>query len=147
MAARTKFMRQRHFTLDEQVYRMRIAWPSFDVRRRHRQMEVLWVGTLKPAPASDTYTVAVLLRRGWCPETRVLRPGLKVRDGSDRLPHTFADGSLCLHVDGEWSPWMFVADTTIPWASAWLYFYEVWHATNLWLGGGTHPERKEHRSE
>jgi hypothetical protein len=42
---------------------------------------------------------------------------------------------------------MFLADTVVPWTSEWLFFYEVWHATGLWLGGGTHPNRPEHQSE
>ena len=30
-------------------------------------------------------------------------------------------------------------ETIVPWASLWLYYYEVWHATGEWLGGGEHP--------
>jgi len=31
------------------------------------------------------------------------------------LPHVNADGSLCLHVQGEWQPWMYMADNFVPW--------------------------------
>ena len=34
---------------------------------------------------------------------------------------------------------MWIADTILPWTSLWLYFYELWHATGQWLGGGEHP--------
>lgn len=33
----------------------------------------------------------------------------------------------------------FLCDTIIPWTSLWLYYYEVWHLTDEWLGGGEHP--------
>ncbi len=105
------------------------------------------MGTLQPSPLSEEYTVSILLRFGYVPEVRVLRPSLRTRPGVDRLPHVNGDGSLCLHVDGEWRSFMLVANTTVPWATTWLYFYEIWHATGLWLGGGTHPDRPEHRSE
>ena len=42
---------------------------------------------------------------------------------------------------------MYVADFIPPWVSTWLYFYEVWYATGNWHGGGTHPDKPEHRSE
>ena len=28
----------------------------------------------------------------------------------------------------------------VGWAAEWLFFYEVWLATGMWLGGGLHPE-------
>jgi hypothetical protein len=63
------------------------------------------------------------------------------------LPHINPDGSLCLHVMGDWQPWMYIADYIVPWVSTWLYFYEVWYATGNWFGGGTHPDKPEHRSD
>jgi hypothetical protein len=139
------FPTEKRLTLEQQKYRMHLAWPSFEVRRYRRQVEILWVGALQPTALSETYTVSILLRPGWCPEARVLQPHLKTREGTERLPHVNGDGSLCLHVDGEWSSTMFVADTTVPWITVWLYFYEVWHAIGSWVGGGTHPDRPEHR--
>jgi hypothetical protein len=49
---------------------------------------------------------------------------------------------LCLFLPGsrEWNGDDPIALTILPWASLWLYFYEVWHATGEWLGGGVHPE-------
>ena len=31
---------------------------------------------------------------------------------------------------------MLLAKTTVPWASRWLYYYELWLVTGKWLGGG-----------
>jgi hypothetical protein len=30
----------------------------------------------------------------------------------------------------------FIADTLVPWASEWLFDYELWLATGEWYGGG-----------
>jgi hypothetical protein len=147
MGSRGLFPRLRTLTLEEQIFHMFARWPAFRVVKRRRQLEVVWRGSIQPAPLSSVYTVSVRLRPGWCPEVRVLSPGLVPREGADSLPHIYPDGSLCLNENHEWNEGMLVAETTLPWASAWLYFYEVWHGTGLWRGGGTHPERPEHRSE
>ena len=147
MASGKRFARPREFTLDEQIFHMSVRWPEFRLVRRRRQVEAVWRGCIQPAPLSDVYTVSLCFRPGWCPEVRVLTPELKPREGADGLPHIYPDGSLCLNINGEWHSGMFVAETALPWASSWLYFYEMWHATGLWRGGGTHPDRPEHRSE
>lgn len=49
--------------------------------------------------------------------------------------------TLCLFnpTKGDWNSRMRIDSTILPWATLWLYFYEVWHATGAWLGGGDHP--------
>src|SRR6202140_4787428 len=140
-------MCRRQPSFDEQVYRMGGVWPGLALRRRVRQVEAIWFGEFRPSPMSASYRIGLRFRPGWCPEVRVLKPKLEIRQDARCLPHINADGSLCLHVQEEWRGWMYVADYFVPWISSWLYFYEVWYATGLWLGGGTHPGRPEHRSE
>lgn len=140
-------MQRRWPTLDQQSYRMQIRWPGFWIKRQRRQIEIIWEGTILPSPISEEYRVRVEFQWRYCPKVNVISPELRIRDGFKSLPHVNEDGSICLHVMGEWQPWMLVADSTIPWISGWLYFYEMWLATGLWLGGGTHPEKPEHRSE
>jgi hypothetical protein len=55
------------------------------------------------------------------------------------LPHTFADGTLCLHLADDWNDGMLIADSTVPWAAEWLAYYEIWKATGEWHGGGEWP--------
>jgi hypothetical protein len=138
---------RRQPSFDEQVYRMGLVWPELTLRRRVRQVEAVWIGELRPSPMSANYCVRVQFRPQWRPEVRVLAPQLEIREGASCLPHVNDDGSLCLHVQGEWQNWMYLADYFIPWISSWLYFYEVWYATGFWVGGGTHPGKLEHRSE
>jgi hypothetical protein len=51
----------------------------------------------------------------------------------------YREGTLCLHLPGEWKPSMFVADSTLTWTAEWLFNYEVWKATGEWHGGGEWP--------
>jgi len=34
---------------------------------------------------------------------------------------------------------MSIASTILPWASEWLFHYEIWRATGEWTGGGREP--------
>jgi hypothetical protein len=147
MAKGKRFLRQHAPSFDQQIYRMGVLWPKFALDKARRQVEAIWKGFLQPSPMSENYLITLRYRPAWNPETRVLSPELKVREGFKDLPHINPDGSLCLHVMGDWQPWMYIADYIIPWVSTWLYFYEVWYATGNWLGGGTHPDKPEHRSD
>jgi hypothetical protein len=109
----------------------RLAWG--------RGQPLRWVGAVQPTPISETYTVEISWDgRRSRPTVRVLKPKLKELPGQ-QLPHVFADGSLCLHFNGEWSSEMLISETTIPWASEWLCYYELWLATGEWTGGGHTP--------
>jgi hypothetical protein len=99
-----------------------------------------WTGPLQPSPMSETYRISVEYRLGSRPKVWILEPKLRCRKSQEGIPHTFSDGSICLHLQGEWSDATFVADAIIPWAALWLIHYEYWHATGEWQGGG-HGER------
>src|SRR5690348_7538104 len=101
-------MGRREPSFDQQVYRMGVVWPHLALRRRVRQVEAVWVGDFQPSPMSAKYRVRVRHRPAWYPEALVLAPKLEIRKGADSLPHVYGDGSLCLHVQGDWQAWMFV---------------------------------------
>jgi hypothetical protein len=106
-----------------------------------------WTGQINPAPICDTYTVRITWSPGSSrPVVRVLSPHLETRTG-ERLPHVFGDDSLCLHYHEEWTPKLKIAESIIPWASEWLYFYEIWLATGVWHGGGHEPARSDPKVE
>ena len=132
--------RQRVLGLGEQLANLRLWWPAF--RGRVNRGLLLATGELCPSELSATYTIRVSQRGPETPEVRVLEPQLQCRDGEDRIPHMYGQERLCLFLpgSGEWKPHDPIAITILPWASLWLYFYEVWHATGEWLGGGVHPE-------
>ena len=97
-----------------------------------------WVGVLRPTDISVRYGLTISYRLGVRPRVYVTAPELMPR-GEAEIPHLHADGTLCLHLPGEWNSTMAIAETIVPWAALWLYYYEVWHATGEWCGGGAHP--------
>lgn len=102
---------------------------------------LVWKGTLQPTPLSDIYTVRIRYGLGRQPQTDVLNPKLQ-RRGEQPIPHMYEQKHLCLFNPGKWN-WdatMRIDQTTLLWASMWLYFYEHWLATGEWQGGGDHPE-------
>lgn len=89
---------------------------------------------------------------GYRPKAYLKNQGL-LKSEDDRPPHLYecqyyGEGreklQLCLYMPGtnEWNDEMLIADTFIPWATEWLYYYEIWRMTGKWLGGG-HDGKKE----
>jgi hypothetical protein len=109
--------------------------PDGDVNLRPARL--MWTGTITPTPMSREYRVQVTYTKGLYPKVRVLDE-LEGRAG-ESLPHVYNDGTLCLHLPGEWRSAMFLADSTITWTAEWLFNYEVWKATGEWYGGGQWP--------
>ena len=117
-----------------------------------------WLGELIPTAYSDTYEVVVDHNTRQQPLVYVTKPELHLVDGL-RLPHVFPFNTLCLHTEHrEEIASQRLADTVVPWASEWLFFYELWLASGgEWKGGGIHPtggggtvsdsERADHRRE
>ena len=74
----------------------------------------------------------------------MVEPAMQRVNGA--LPeHIYDDDKnrLCLFLpnSGEWDGARMLADTVIPWVSEWLFYYEIWLATEKWCGGGVHPAR------
>jgi hypothetical protein len=125
--------------LGEQCAYLRLWWPEF--RSRVSGGLLVSTGELQPSDLSATYIVRVSQEGPSTPEVRVLQPQLRRRDPDEAIPHMYEQERLCLYLpgSGQWKPADPIAVTILPWASLWLYFYEVWHATGEWLGGGVHP--------
>jgi hypothetical protein len=122
--------------LARQAFALRAQFP--DATTKLRPTRFTWIGILQPTPTSRTYTVRITLTERSFPHVEVLEPALVGRPG-ESIPHLFEDGSLCLHLDGEWSSDMLMVYTTVPWTSEWLLNYEIWKATGVWYGGGEWP--------
>lgn len=123
---------------------MKVAWPAFE-RVTWSHNKIRWRGSLCPTTMSATYTVHIDYSLELSqPEVRVVEPALRNR-GDVPPPHVYREGFLCLFFTpaDEWTHSMFIARTTIPWTATWLYFYEMWHATGEWLGGGEHPRGRD----
>lgn len=122
--------------LVRQAFALRARFP--DAKGKLSPTRFVWTTTLQPNHASRVYTVRIVLENCRFPRVEVIEPALETRPG-ESLPHVFDDGTLCLHLEKEWTSDMLMADTTVPWTSEWLINYEIWKATGVWYGGGEWP--------
>jgi hypothetical protein len=113
-----------------QAFNMRSKWPGF--RRSGNDRSSTWRGQLQPHELSPAYDLSAQYTIPKPPKIKVLSPPI-----NPQAPHLFDDDkSLCLYWPEEWR-WhahRMLADTILPWAALWLYFYELWLATGEWLG-------------
>jgi hypothetical protein len=138
MVTRSQIFKYSGRTIAQQLGRMSTSYPSF--RGSLTRNSIRWTGMLQPTPMSETYSVQIDYPFHRRPKVWVIWPKLFESETKEKIPHTFSDGSVCLHLHSDWTPRMFVAETIIPWLSLWLYHYEVWRATGTWHGGG-HEQR------
>lgn len=129
-------------TIAEQVAGMKRKFGHFDIHSGPSHLRVR--GTLQPTARSEQYLVEIKYRLKMFPSIYVLQPTLVKNLKGDSIPHIYPGEKLCLHQPKyhEFRFFDLIADTIIPWASLWLYYYEVWHVTGEWLGGGEHPASK-----
>jgi hypothetical protein len=141
---RNKYPQKPPMAVAQQIVRMRNLYPKLRITSWHAGL-IRWSGEVQPTDLSDHYLVAIEYRLKQRPQVYVLAPELSDHENGERIPHLFSDGTLCLYLtnSGEWTPGDAIAETTVPWACLWLYYYEVWHATSEWLGGGVHPRRRK----
>jgi hypothetical protein len=111
---------------------MNAAFPGFKYRIM-RHGGIRWTGRLRPSVDSPWYELVILHELDRAPRVWVVSPAL-----APNSPHVYRsdDDRLCLYWPKEWS-WMpatLLADTIVPWAALWLYYYEAWLVTGEWLG-------------
>lgn len=100
-------------------------------------------GKIKPTSRSETYTVEIeyfIIKKKPLVQVKILDPILKKNTKGEEIPHMYSQESLCLFMPkyNEFKKTDLICDTIIPWTSLWLYYYEIWHMTGKWLGGGVH---------
>ena len=132
-----------------QIAKMTKQWPEFVVTA-HDDDVVAWKGPVRGA--QKRYVIGVLWapNSGLVPLVTLLAPKLEPRpDGSyEEIPHLIfkksdpANSALCLfYAKGrDWNRTMMIADTIIPWACRWLFYYEMWLYDGVWRGGGIDHE-------
>jgi hypothetical protein len=124
-------------SMPQQHGRIRAAFPGFTMKLRRGG--ATWTGTLQPRLTSPAYRLEVSYRLGHIPTVRVVKP-----EPVQGAPHRYPDGSLCLYWPKEWrwAPHEAIAETLLPWAATWLWYYELWRDTGDWLGPTSHASPK-----
>lgn len=134
-------IKPKYKTIAEQVYRLKSLYPNFIITYpSHASLEVK--GELKPTPRSVAYSFVLTYNSDAKepPKIKITSPVLEKNFKGDKIPHIYTCDNLCLYrpVYKEFTRADFLSDTIIPWTSLWLYYYEVWHLTGEWEGGGEH---------
>lgn len=129
----------RHLSVAQQAFAIRSLLPDARVTFKAKTgMDVFAV--IQPTAMSRQYTVRIAYHSRGVPQIYVVAPELKLHPEANVLPHTYPGDKLCLHLPREWRPDMYIAHTTIPWTSEWLFYYELWLVTGRWNGGGHEPQ-------
>jgi hypothetical protein len=125
----------------------------------------VWEGEVKPI--GRTYRIRIVYFRrtlfdGFTLENPyvsvyVIDPviGKETVENERLLPHIYWNEHrpeyprLCLYDPQQltWTPELLIAETIIPWASEWLFFYEFWQITGEFKGPGRHPERRRDKCQ
>lgn len=106
---------------------------------------------VSPTPIARVYRCLLKVYPSKFPELLVMDPDLKTVAEGRVLPHVYPHvgrgTKLCLWLPRtqEWSAQMRLSDTYLPWAAEWLDYFEEWLVTDVWAGGGVHPEPKSRR--
>lgn len=138
-----KYYRKPKYSLLQQ--RVALASSYKDSKCEIDKNILFWYGKIKPTSLSKEYKVLVSYKLGKSPEVWVIGDELEKLDHKD-FPHKYEVDvknkmvRICLYRHREFSSYKLLANTIIPWTVEWLYYYELWLATNEWLGGGEHPE-------
>lgn len=143
----SRYPKAKPLTIGQQKLCMKRWFPDFECTWKNGVCT--WVGAIQPTSVSETYQILVRYSQSGSPEVWVISPELVNRPDGERIPHVYPGNRLCLYLprNKEWDRTMFIAETTIPWAALWLYYYEMWHATGEWLGGGVHPRFNEKQAK
>jgi hypothetical protein len=136
------YIKEKDKKIVEQAYSITNKYPAFNVQFDYQKLKV--VGELQPTSRSGKYIVEIKYQLKQLPKIQVIEPKLVINYNGDKIPHVYLGNKLCLYRPkyNEFTDKNFISETIIPWTSLWLYYYEVWHITGEWLGGGEHPNVK-----
>ena len=145
MASKARYFRSTPIPLVQQKVALCANFKGSACSIDKSKNQLFWSGKIKPTPLSKEYTVVLVYQLRKSPKVWVIGDELEKLDAPD-FPHKFdidAENKMvriCLYRYSEFNSSKLLANTIIPWAIEWLYYYELWLATGEWLGGGEHPE-------
>jgi len=127
-------------TIVEQVNAIRTKYSTWKVNFDALQLKA--TGIIQPTPRSEKYTIEIKFHFLKPIQVRVINPILVANESGEKIPHMYSQDTLCLYMPkyAEFTRKNYISGTIIPWTYLWLYYYELWHTTGEWLGGGEHSE-------
>lgn len=126
-------------TLNSQLERLMASFPMLKViESTNTKFEV--VLKLRPDVFSKEYHVKIIYEIGKVVSVFIINEELKIAKNRTKLPHVWDNDKqkICLYSSdgGKWNSGNSIVSTIIPWASEWLYYYEMWLIDGIWHGGG-----------
>lgn len=95
---------------------------------------------IQPTEISEKYRLTFIYEQNRWINVFVIDKKLNIAENRSKLPHVYDSikQQLCLFSPSkkEWNGFNYIVDTIIPWASEWLYYYELWLPEGKWYGGG-----------
>lgn len=95
---------------------------------------------IQPCILSELYQIKITYTKNTFVKVYVINKILKLAPNRTKLPHVYNSKrqQLCLYSPSkkEWNSTKYIVKTIIPWASEWLYYYELWLSNGQWYGGG-----------
>lgn len=134
---RNKTLGFKAISAQSQYERLKASFPDL-VTEEYTGTKFSVVLKLRPDVFSKEYNVRFVFNG----RLSVYVAGEKLRIASNRkkLPHVFDNDlqHICLYGEGgeNWSVNKSIASVVVPWASEWLYYYEMWLIDGQWRGGG-----------
>lgn len=145
--AKLKFQKIKSIPVSIQKYNFESKYKNI-IKKKYNGQTLKYDIELQPTSESKVYRCKVIYESlNDKPKVYVILEDLCKR-GDEKLPHNYGENGkyleMCLWYGGDWKKQRNIADTIIPWASEWLYFYEYWYITGKWLGGGIeHIDKKK----
>lgn len=132
-------------TISEQLRNMKTKYSHF--KSEIKRNSIIVCGCLRPTSRSNNYNFILEYTFNKSPKVRIVSPNLVRNTQGEKIPHMYGQRHLCLYQPKykEFKNTDFLSDTIIPWITLWLYYYEKWHITGKWLGGGEHPNQKKRK--
>lgn len=128
-------------TIAQQASSLKFKFPSWNVNFNAISLKAY--GKIKPTSRSAVYTIEIqyfIIKKKPLVQVKILDPILLRNEKGEEIPHMYSQESLCLFMPkyNEFKKTHLISETIIPWTSLWLYYYEIWHVTGEWKGGGIH---------
>jgi len=125
--------------LESQFERIKTSFPNLNILEKSTSKFVVEV-KLRPDILSREYDIKIVHEIGKTVSVYVVNETLQIAKNRKKLPHVFDNKlqKICLYSadGGRWDSTKSIASTIIPWASEWLYYYELWLIDGIWRGGG-----------
>lgn len=140
-----KFNKSQPIPLPLQVYALKSKYKNLIEQCEVKNGVLSCIMRITPSENSDIYRVLIKYKISlksceYYPQVWLLDPLVRTKEG--KLPkhiyisRTDSSGHICLCLFypryNEWNRNMLIADTFVPWISAWLNTYEYWLITGEW---------------